>query len=186
MATRIYTRTGDAGDTGLFGGQRVRKDNIRVEAYGAVDELNSVLGMARSNLLDKDLDELVGRIQSDLLTVGADLATPMESGETHGRATVVRVTATSASALEPEIDRLESELAPLTRFILPGGSPGASHLHHARTVCRRAERRCVALAAEESINPAVITYLNRLSDLLFVMARAANARGGVAEVVWNG
>jgi cob(I)alamin adenosyltransferase len=186
MAERIYTRTGDAGDTGLFGDRRVRKDNIRVEAYGAVDELNSVLGVARSNLSDKNLGKLIGRIQSELLTVGADLATPLESGESHGRATVVRVTADTASALEPEIDLLESELPTLTRFILPGGSPGASHLHLARTVCRRAERQCVSLSAVELINPAVITYLNRLSDLLFVMARAANSREGVADVVWNG
>ncbi len=185
MSTRIYTRTGDSGQTGLFGGQRVGKDDVRVEAYGTVDELNALLGVAVCAALDSDLARLLTRIQHDLFNLGADLATPESAGEQHGRATVERVPETTIEAMEAEIDRLETELPPLTRFILPGGSPLAAHLHHARTVCRRAERRCVTVANSETLNPNIVRYLNRLSDLLFVMARAANAHTGASDIPWN-
>ncbi len=181
---RIYTRTGDSGDTGLFGGQRVRKDDLRVEAYGAVDELNTVLGVAVAEIADADMASLARRIQHELFALGADLATPADAGETHGCATVTRISSEQVTALEAEIDRLESELPPLRQFILPGGARSAAYLHHARAVCRRAERRCVALADAKEINPEALRYLNRLSDLLFVMARAANARAGMEDVPW--
>jgi cob(I)alamin adenosyltransferase len=184
MSTRIYTRSGDSGDTGLFGGQRVRKDDVRVEAYGTVDELNALLGVAVSVSQDPDLARLLTHIQHDLFSLGADLATPESAGEKHGRAVVSRVDDGAATRLEHEIDRLESELAPLNRFILPGGSPLAAQLHLARTVCRRAERRCVRVLDSETVNPNIVRYLNRLSDLLFVMARAANARAGVQDIPW--
>jgi cob(I)alamin adenosyltransferase len=184
MATRIYTRTGDSGDTGLFGGQRVRKDDVRVEACGTVDELNALLGVAVSVSQDTDLARLITHIQHDLFSLGADLATPESAGERHGSAVVNRVDDQAILSLEGEIDRLEAELAPLTRFILPGGHPLAAHLHNARTVCRRAERRCVRVLNSETANPNIVCYLNRLSDLLFVMARAANAHAGVQDVPW--
>jgi cob(I)alamin adenosyltransferase len=186
LATRIYTRTGDSGETGLFGGQRVSKDDPRVEAYGAVDELNSVVGVAVTHSVEPDLTSILQRIQNDLFALGADLATPPEAGETHGRATVTRVTAEKAAALEPVIDRLESEVPALNQFILPGGTPLGAHLHLARAVCRRAERRCVTLAGTDAVNPEVVRYLNRLSDLLFVMARVANFRQGAPDVAWTG
>lgn len=184
MATRIYTRTGDSGDTGLFGGQRVRKDDVRVEACGTVDELNAVLGVALSVSQDSDLARLITHIQHDLFGLGSDLATPETAGEKHGRTAIERVSAEMVSVLESEIDRLESEMSPLSRFILPGGCALAANLHHSRTVCRRAERRCVRVLISETANPNIIRYLNRLSDLLFVMARAANAHAGVADVPW--
>jgi len=185
MPARIYTRTGDAGDTGLFGGQRVDKDDPRVEAYGTVDELNSLLGVARAYAEDAAFERLLARLQSDLFSLGADLATPEEAGEKHGRITILRIGPERVAALEAEIDRLEAGLEPLTRFILPGGAPLAAYLHLARCVCRRAERRCVTLARARSVNPEIIRYLNRLSDLLFVLARAANQRLGAADVVWE-
>ncbi len=182
---RIYTRTGDTGETGLFGGQRVRKDDLRIAACGSVDELNSVLGIVRSFGPTDDLDTLLITIQNDLFATGADLATPFGAGETHGSATVKRLTPDRTSTLEPEIDRLEGELTPLSQFILPGGSIVASYLHFARTVCRRAERQCVALASVQPINPEVGCYINRLSDLLFVMARVTNKRSGLSDVPWT-
>lgn len=185
MPARIYTRRGDAGETGLFGGQRVRKDDLRVEACGAVDELNSLLGVASAHTEDPDFTRLFARLQSDLFALGADLATPAEAGKQHGRVTIARVGPERAATLETEIDRLEAELEPLTRFILPGGALPAAALHLARAVCRRAERRCVSLARAAAINPEIVRYLNRLSDLLFVMARAANRRHGVPDVTWE-
>ena len=186
MASRIYTRTGDRGDTGLFGGQRVGKDDVRVQAYGDVDELNSVLGLALIHAHDSDLARLVTRIQHELFSLGADLATPESAGERHGAITISRMISERVAALEADIDRLEAGLPELTQFILPGGSGMAGWLHLARTVCRRAERKCVRVAHSETSNPEIVRYLNRLSDLLFVMARAANARAGVADVVWRG
>jgi cob(I)alamin adenosyltransferase len=186
LATRIYTRTGDSGETGLFGGQRVSKDAPRVEAYGAVDELNSVIGVAVTHCNEPDLSTVLQRVQNDLFSLGADLATPAEAGEQHGRATVTRVTPEKSSALEPVIDRLDSEIPSLSQFILPGGTALGAHLHLARAVCRRAERRCVMLSGLEEINPEVVRYLNRLSDLLFVMARVANFRQGEPDVAWHG
>jgi cob(I)alamin adenosyltransferase len=175
---KIYTKTGDAGETGLFGGQRVSKDSLRVHAYGTADECNAALGVARAAGLDAELDELLGAIQAQLFVVGADLATPGEAPN------IPRVGEDEVRLLEETIDRLEGELEPLRQFILPGGAPGASQLHLARTICRRAERWAVSLAHEEPVNPQVLTYLNRLSDLLFVAARAANARAGRPDVPW--
>jgi cob(I)alamin adenosyltransferase len=192
MATRIYTRTGDSGETSLFGGQRVAKDHLRLEAFGTLDELNAFLGSARTHRLDTDLDELLQSIQNTLFDLGAELATPAPDAMQRGRVQISQIGTERTGLLEQSIDQLEAELAPLTRFILPGGTPAASALHVARTVCRRAERRCIALSqAEESegrapVNGAILAYLNRLSDLLFVMARVANRRAGVDDVAWTG
>jgi cob(I)alamin adenosyltransferase len=189
MASRIYTRTGDLGDTGLFGGARVAKDDLRVEAYGAVDELNAALGTAAAEAEEDDLLDLLHSLQEDLFHIGADLATPSESAESRGRVTITRVGPERAIWLERRIDNLETELPPLTRFILPGGTLFAAALHTARAVCRRAERRCVTLAAVAleggAVNPEIVRYLNRLSDLLFVLARVANHRRGRPEFHWN-
>ena len=191
MSLRIYTRTGDQGDTGLFGGERVRKDDVRVEAYGTVDELNAVLGVARVQAEDGELRETLAALQDRLFAVGADIATPMEAATRRGRVSIERIGPERVEALEHLIDRFEAELPPLTRFILPGGTATAAALHLARVVCRRAERQCVTLAHLETeagrpaVNPEVVRYLNRLSDLLFVMARVANRRQGVEDIVWN-
>ena len=181
-AVKIYTRTGDTGETGLFGGGRVAKDVMRVEAYGTVDELNSLLGVAVAAGLPGDLATLTTRLQSELFDLGADLATPVDS--TARSDTVVRVSQAQVDALEADIDRCEEGVEPLKTFILPGGSPAGAALHHARTVCRRAERRAVSLANSEPVSELVIPYLNRLSDLLFVMARLANALTGTSETQW--
>jgi cob(I)alamin adenosyltransferase len=180
--TSIYTRTGDQGETGLFGGGRIGKDDPRVEAYGEVDELNASLGMARSSGLDPQLEALVAEIQAQLFTLGAVLATP--SG-TKAETYIPQVRPEWSLALERAIDEFDRELTPLQQFILPGGTPAASHLHLARTVCRRAERRVVSLSRAISIEPQLLVYLNRLSDLLFVMARVANHRAGVPDVPWS-
>jgi cob(I)alamin adenosyltransferase len=177
---KIYTKTGDNGDTGLFGGGRVGKEDSRVEAYGQVDELNSVLGMARAEGLGT-LDPLVEAIQSQLFTIGALLATPRES---QAAAHVAHVQESWITAMEKAIDSYDLELAPLTAFILPGGSKAASCLHLARTVCRRTERHVVPLFRHGVVEGAVIVYLNRLSDLLFAMARYANFKAGVKDVPW--
>lgn len=179
---KIYTKTGDLGDTGLFGGPRVRKDAPRIEAYGTVDELNSVLGLARAAGLDNDLDALVGQIQNELFALGAQLATPDPAA--HNTALVGP---REIAALEQAIDRLEQGLAPLKQFILPGGTPAAAQLHFARTVCRRAERRLVTLTDQstEPIAADIVVYLNRLSDLLFVMARSVNRAAGHPDVPWQ-
>lgn len=179
---KIYTRTGDAGETALYGGERVAKDAKRVEAYGTVDEANAVLGVARTQLggLD-DYDAVLSRVQSALFDVGADLATP----ESRYRANIKPLSETDVTGLEGEIDRLEAALPPLHAFILPGGHPAAASLHHARTVVRRAERRTVELSHAEAVNPSVTAYLNRLSDLLFVLARAVNAAVGQPDHEWH-
>ena len=177
---RIYTRTGDAGETGLFAGGRVRKDHPRVAAYGAVDELNAMIGLARALGVDAPLDAWLERVQRELFVLGSDLATPLDSSP----AWLTRLD-DEAATLEREIDALEDELELLKQFILPGGSAGGAALHVARTVCRRAERAAVSLAAVEAVNPAALRYLNRLSDWLFVVARAANARAGRAEAKWQ-
>jgi cob(I)alamin adenosyltransferase len=183
---KIYTRTGDQGETALFGGRRVRKDSLRVEAYGTVDELNATLGAARAFVRDPDLDAILAVIQNDLFVLGADLATPL-TGEAHGKAPsqVPRTAPEHVAGLEDAIDRVEAGLDPLRTFILPAGAPGAGLLHLTRAVCRRAERRVVALARRESINPQSVAYLNRLSDLLFVLARLENQRAGVPDVPWR-
>lgn len=178
---KIYTKTGDTGQTSLFAAGRVDKDHLRLHAYGTVDELNSILGLARALGLDNEIDTLVGRIQMELFHVGADLATPMDAQA----AWLVRVDEAMVTALENDIDQLDATLDPLKNFIVPGGTTGASALHQARTVCRRAERWVVSLQKEEPIGPYVLRYLNRLSDWLFVVARAANAKAGVGDIAWH-
>lgn len=178
---KIYTKSGDKGETSLFAGGRVTKDHLRLHAYGTVDELNSVLGLANSFEIEKALSELLTHVQAELFHVGADLATPLDAEAPW----VVRVEAVMVSRLESEIDGMEEELEPLKNFILPGGTPAAATLHQARTVCRRAERWLVALAKEEQINEVALQYLNRLSDWLFVAARVANKRAGVADIMWE-
>jgi cob(I)alamin adenosyltransferase len=184
---KIYTGTGDTGETGLYGGQRVGKDDMRVEAYGTVDEANAALGIAVCQLSDAELRGIVTDLQSQLFTVGSDLATPLERDTQAGKSTVPRVEAQHSVALERIIDRFEAELEPLRNFILPGGTPGASTLHLARAVVRRAERRTVTLWHNEpdQVNAEVLRYLNRLADLLFVLARAANHREGIADIPWT-
>jgi cob(I)alamin adenosyltransferase len=176
---KIYTRTGDDGETGLWGGLRVPKDAPRVQAYGTVDECNAAIGVARAAGVGAELDALLARVQNDLFIVGADLATPGEA------ANIPRIDQEAVQALEQAIDELEARLEPLRQFILPGGSLSAAYLHLARTICRRAERRVVALSHNEPVNPQVAVYLNRLSDLLFVAARFANANAGVPDVPWE-
>ena len=179
---KIYTKTGDRGETGLFGGPRVSKDAPRIEAYGTVDELNSLLGVTRAQQVPADVDALLQQIQNDLFALGAQLATPDPAAHHTGM-----VGSPQIVALEKAIDRFEERLEPLTQFILPGGTPAAAHLHLARTVCRRAERRVVTLAREsnEPIAVEIIVYLNRLSDLLFVLARAVNREAGLGDVPWQ-
>ena len=181
---RIYTRTGDQGETGLFGGQRVLKNHPRVAAYGEVDELNAVLGLCLACGSDPELNALLERIQGELLALGADLATPLDEGETVGSRRVPRVSEGMVAALEGLIDRWEEGVPPLRQFILPGGTAAGAHLHLARTVCRRAERAVITAAGKETLNPETIVYLNRLSDLLFTLARAANHRAGERETPW--
>jgi cob(I)alamin adenosyltransferase len=180
---RIYTRTGDEGDTGLFGGGRVSKDDPRVEAYGTVDELNAVIGMARSIELMPRIDEILAPVQRDLLGLGAILATP-DLVKMQEQLAKARIDDARIVQLERAIDAGEEELEPLKAFILPGGTPKAAALHVARTVCRRAERRVVRLQETVELPPLVTVYLNRLSDLLFVLARVANRRAGAGEVTW--
>ncbi|WP_337186149.1 cob(I)yrinic acid a,c-diamide adenosyltransferase [Phenylobacterium sp.] len=181
---RIYTRTGDGGETRLASGATVSKSDRRVEAYGAVDELNAVLGVARLHSGQNDrIDAMLGRIQNELFDLGADLATPPAADEVEGSA--LRILESQVARLETEIDRLNDRLPGLTSFILPGGTAAAAALHLARTVCRRAEREAVRLVeAGEPVSGAAMRYLNRLSDFLFVAARWAND-GGRAEVFWQ-
>ena len=179
---KIYTRTGDDGTTGLLGRARVPKHDARVEAYGSVDELNSVLGVAHALDAQHIFAELVPGLQAALFQVGAELATT----DAAMLAKLACISDDDVVAIEREIDRLEADLAPLTRFVLPGGTTLAAVLHHARTVCRRAERRVTALAAHEDVSPRLLRWLNRVADLLFVMARWANFRAGVQDRIWTG
>ena len=181
---KIYTRTGDDGSTGLFGGGRVAKDDLRVQAYGSVDEANSVLGLARAAAAGRfgEVDGLLERLQSALFDLGAELACPRGSPAS---AHLSPLTGRDVSELEAAIDRFSAELKPLTNFILPGGHPAGAALHLARAVTRRAERTVVALAREQEVNPQVLAYLNRLSDLLFTLARVVNLRAGVGEASWT-
>jgi cob(I)alamin adenosyltransferase len=179
---KIYTKTGDDGTTGLFGGGRVPKTDLRVDAYGTVDELNSILGVARAARLGAEIDAVLGRVQEDLFVLGAELAC------VPGRESKLGMTllaAADAERLEHAIDASETHVQPLKSFVLPGGSAQAAHLHHARTVCRRAERAVLGMG-EPPARREVVIYLNRLSDLLFVMARRANAEAGIADVPWAG
>ncbi len=177
---KIYTRTGDAGETSLFDGTRVRKDTARVDVYGEVDELNAWLGLARASRLDRSLNDAVMQVQRDLFALGALLADP--AARIANRVTKATLGDADVERLEQLIDRLEADLSPLRRFILPGGAPSGAALHVARAVCRRVERRMIAL--EPPVEPVLIRYVNRLSDLLFVMARFANHYVGAAETEW--
>ena len=180
--TRIYTKTGDEGLTGLGGGRRVPKDSPRVSAYGTVDELNSAIGVALAlGLSDRLVDEL-GRIQNELFDLGSDLCWPSDDER---RARIPTVQPHNVERLETLIDELNETVGPLSNFLLPGGSPGAAQLHVARTICRRAERATITLSREEAIGDLVLPYLNRLSDALFVMARYENHANGVDEPLWQ-
>jgi cob(I)alamin adenosyltransferase len=180
---KIYTKSGDAGLTGLLGSRRVPKDDLRIEAYGTIDELNAALGLARAFGPDPGADALLRRLQEELFLVGSALADPDPSGPFHGA-----ITAADVGRLEAQIDALETDLEPLTRFILPGGTPASAQIHLARTVCRRAERLVVKLGQQSSehVPAELLIYLNRLGDLLFVLARTINHRAGVADVLWGG
>ncbi|MGB5562190.1 MAG: cob(I)yrinic acid a,c-diamide adenosyltransferase [Sedimenticolaceae bacterium] len=173
--TRIYTRTGDDGTTGLAGGQRLPKDHVRIEAIGAVDELNSVIGLLRAHALEVATDQLLEAVQHRLFDLGGELAMPATELLNDARAT----------ELERALDRLNADLPPLSEFVLPGGNEAAARCHLARTVCRRAERALLRLSRDEPVNSASIKYLNRLSDLLFVLARVLARRDGGAEVTWQ-
>jgi cob(I)alamin adenosyltransferase len=177
---KIYTKTGDKGDTKLFDGTQVRKNDSRVEAYGQVDELNALIGAAAAFLNDPELKTLLVGIQRDLFSLGAQLADPNQ----HGKKQKSRLDPARITALEESIDRFETELPPLRQFILAGGGPAGGMLHVARTVCRRAERRVTALAESVEIDSRIIEYLNRLSDFLFVLARLVNHRQGQQEIPW--
>jgi len=177
-AMKIYTKTGDDGTTSLFAGGRVAKTHLRVEAYGTVDELNSVLGVARAH--QPHCDTWLAQIQTQLFHLGADLATPLDAKSDW----IVRMDAATIQWLEALIDERTAELPPLTNFVLPGGTPAAAHLHVARTVCRRAERLTVALADHEAIGEQVLPYLNRLSDTLFTLARWENMQAGISDEKW--
>jgi len=181
VLNRIYTRTGDDGTTALGSGERRPKYDLRIAAYGTVDETNAAIGVVRVHLKDAPLDAMLGMIQNDLFDLGADLAVPQREG----KAERLRLLASQVERLERDIDALNEKLAPLTSFVLPGGTPAAAYLHLARTICRRAERIMVELAArpEEPVSDAAFQYMNRLSDFLFVASRAAN-HNGAGDVLW--
>ncbi len=178
---KIYTKFGDSGETALYGGTRLGKDDPRIEAIGSVDELNAYIGYAQTFVEDADLSELMARVQNHLFDVGADLATPT----THPKAAGFRIPADFTIEMETAIDTLSAELPPLTNFILPGGCPAGAILHIARVVCRRSERCVVCLAREAEVNPEILRSLNRLSDLLFVLARTVNFRAQTSEPIWE-
>ena len=180
---KIYTRGGDKGMTSLGNGERVPKHDLRVEAYGAVDEANAAIGLARLHTAGTDLDAMLSRIQNDLFDLGADLCTPEEDEQNPRRRPPLRVAQVQVDRLEAEIDAMNARLGPLTSFVLPGGRPAAAHLHLARTIVRRAERLITALQDAERLNPAALSYINRLSDHLFVASRHAN-NDGEADVLW--
>jgi cob(I)alamin adenosyltransferase len=177
---RTYTRTGDTGETGLFSGERVPKDSLRVEAYGTVDELSSWIGYTRSLIEGDEIDSVLERIQEDLFLVGAELATRQKESSQEKD----KVTQAMVDHLEEEIDKLDAELSPLSTFIVPNGASAAAALHVARTIARRAERRTVTLTKNDKLNPALVQYLNRSSSLLFVLARVVNKRAGIQEKKW--
>ena len=180
---KIYTKTGDEGETGLFGGARLSKASLRVEAYGEVDELNSSVGWARVAVDDSALDALLNQIQNDLFEVGAELGSTTERKQ---KSAMPLIDEAQVEALERAIDEYEQGPPPLTSFVLPGGSESAARFHVARCVCRRAERSLVALGAKDAVRGELFRYLNRLSDLLFVLARHANHDAGVADIPWKG
>ncbi len=182
QGVRIYTKAGDAGETGLLGADRVPKSHMRVEAYGAVDETNSAIGLVRALGVPPGVDQALDRVQNELFVVGMELATV--PGTTQPGAKHIEESA--VAALEQEIDHWQASLPPLRNFILPGGSPSGAALHVARTVCRRAERRIVQLAASEPVSERLLRYMNRLSDWLFVLARVVNQQEGKSEAIWSG
>ena len=179
---KIYTKTGDDGTTGLFGGKRVAKFSARIEAYGTVDELNAVIGVALTHDVHAKVSEPLQHISSLLFTVGSDLATPQDASQ---KSSVPAISEEHVDFLEKWIDAYQEHLPALRNFILPGGSPGGAHLHLARTVCRRAERAIVALKQDEEINPIVLRFINRLSDYFFVAARFVNAKEGHDDIEWK-
>ena len=176
MSKRIYTKTGDGGETGLAGGGRLKKNHYRIEAYGTIDELNAHLGNVRSKNPPAEIGIILERIQSSLFIIGGQVASSV--------ATKIQIQPNDVAFLEVSIDEITEKLPPLKNFVLPGGSSISSELHIARTVCRRAERRIVSLDEKESIDPTILEFLNRLSDLLFVLARFANEQAGVKEIIW--
>ncbi len=178
---KIYTKTGDHGDTGLLGGKRISKDSLRIEAIGQVDELNATIGLASAHISMPQIQEMLNQIQQDLFTVGADLATPINIQ----KSTAIRLRPSKTQELESWIDKLQSKLPQLKNFILPGGSIPAAQIHLSRTICRRAERVIVSLNSKEKLNLALIPYLNRLSDFLFVLARYLNHHQKVKEEKWQ-
>jgi cob(I)alamin adenosyltransferase len=180
---KIYTKTGDDGSTGLFGGARVPKDHPAVEAYGTVDEVNAFLGVARGAMLDSEVQTLLDKVQGDLFTLGAELATPAEREDRLARRQHC-LDASDIEVLEQAIDRFDAALPPLKTFVLPGGSPSAAALHTARAICRRAERRTLMAQRSLPIRQELLVYLNRLSDLLFVLARYTNHAAGIADIPW--
>ncbi len=179
---RMYTRTGDKGETGLFSGERVPKDSLRVEAYGTLDELSCSVGLARSMTVDREVNRILERVQGDLFLISAELATLRRKD---GRAKPSQITEQTVRSLEEDIDRLDAELPQLSEFIFPDGTRPAAALHLARSIARRAERRTVTLSGKEEVPAQVVPYLNRLSSLLFVLARIANKRSGVEEAKWS-
>ncbi|MEW6701433.1 MAG: cob(I)yrinic acid a,c-diamide adenosyltransferase [Bacteroidota bacterium] len=180
---KIYTKTGDKGETSLFGGRRVWKNDLRIQAYGTVDELNSILGVAITEIKNEELKEVIGGIQHELFTVGSDLATPFE--RENKNFVIPRVDSNFVQRLEKFIDKFDSQLPVLKNFILPGGLKGAALLHYSRTICRRAEREVVALSKTDEINQEIEVYLNRLSDLLFVLSRFENFSSKHPDVEWK-
>ena len=180
---KIYTKGGDKGETGLFGGERVPKNSPRIEAYGTIDELNSYIGLAITETKSKEVQELLNNIQNRLFTVGSDLATPLN--EKTEKYDIPRVSKEFFEAAEKQIDKFENELEPLKNFILPGGGRAAAELNICRTICRRAERRVVALNNSEKVGENIIIFLNRLSDLFFVLARYENMISGIPDTIWK-
>ncbi len=180
MAFKIYTKTGDAGETGLFGGRRLSKSHLRIESYGTVDELNSYIGVVRDSLKDEHLRQILKDVQDRLFAVGANLASDPAKN-----LTPPDITQADIQVLESEIDSMEAQLPALKNFILPGGHPSVSFCHVARCVCRRAERLVVALNHDEKVEPMVLQYLNRLSDYLFVLSRKIGHDAGAEEVIWK-
>jgi cob(I)alamin adenosyltransferase len=180
---KIYTKTGDKGETGLFGGNRVSKDDLRIEAYGTTDELNAALGLADTELKSDEIKELIKTIQNKLFVLGSDLATPLDHGTKSFR--LPRITVEDYTFLENQIDNFESKLEELKSFILPGGTKGGALLHLSRTICRRAERRIVSLQKIEEINPNIVIFVNRLSDLLFVLSRYENLTSNQPDIKWE-
>ncbi len=183
VLNKIYTKTGDDGETALGDGSRVAKHSMRVTAYGTVDELNATLGIARLEA-DDEIGAHLARIQNDLFDLGADLCTPNIEKDAERPYPVLRIVEAQVTRLEKEIDKMNADLEPLRSFILPGGTALSAHLHMCRTVCRRAERNCVELATMEAVNPMAVKYLNRLSDWFFVAGRVAN-EGGKADILWT-